>query len=574
MRIRPISGIHRLRDAVAMIEAAFPLWSERTGRDFNYFARRFPSDGSLYLALEEAAGTIGVALPTLDKDVVVLDTEFVAPSADSPSARAIVANAISSAAVAMNATRMAVPAGSQLAETYEEIGFAPTLFLQFDGARSRYWRQQAIDRLDDLRLLEVRSHGQDVSQAVFRLEHVDRHLLADCERSIAACNGSLFMMHRWIGPSEQRLDPDGSVIFRRPRYVVTHYPRFRKPALSEVQQVDPRAEVMNADSARTIVSGATPGCGLTAAFQAQHPTFVQHLAPVRARVRLDGDVGDLARISSAVDKTQPLDSSCTFAVQCRKAECTIAGPHGESPYGARDVEVRVGSHLEGTGLTVDRDCPDQVVSVLLSGPHAFVGVSKVEENLAANADEHRRRSTRSRVVSRAQHKLEEAIDAFRIPVGQLTRVLDLGAAPGGWTALLLKAGATVVAVDPGALSPAVAAHPRVSHLRCRVEEMSLTGSPFELIVNDMSLDPPESAALMCRAARNLEPGGHAVMTIKLPSLRVHAHICNATRILEHAYNVIDVRHLFHNRQEVTAHLIRRDAIADGWQHHIVQSPRL
>ena len=89
----------------------------------------------------------------------------------------------------------------------------------------------------------------------------------------------------------------------------------------------------------------------------------------------------------------------------------------------------------------------------------------------------------------------------------------------------------------------------------------------------MALDPPESAALMCRAARNLESGGHAVMTIKLPSLRVHAHICNATHILEHAYDVIDVRHLFHNRQEVTAHLIRRDTIADGWQRHIVKRPR-
>ena len=330
-------------------------------------------------------------------------------------------------------------------------------------------------------------HGRDVSQAVFRLEHVDRHLLADCERDYTACNGSLFMMHRWIGPDEQRLDPDGPVVFRRPRYVVTHYPRFRKPALSEVQRVDPRAEVMNADSARTIVSGATPGCGVAEAFQAQHPTFVQHLAPVRARVRLDGHAGDLARISSAVDRIQPLDRSLTFAVQCRKTDCTIAGPHGEAPYGARDVEVRVGSHLEGTGLTVDRDCPDQVLSVLLSGPHAFVGASKVEENLAVHADEHRRRSTRSRVVSRARHKLEEAIDTFRIPVGPSTRVLDLGAAPGGWTAFLMEAGATVIAVDPGALSPAVAAHPRVSHLRCRIEEASLICRPFGLIVNDMSL---------------------------------------------------------------------------------------
>lgn len=124
MRTRPIRSLERLCDAVTMIEEAFPCWSERTGRDFHYFARRFPSDRSLYFTLDDAAGTIGVALPTVDRDVVVLDTEFVPPSADSPGARAIMANAISAAA-SMNATRMAVPAGSQLAETYEEIGSRP-----------------------------------------------------------------------------------------------------------------------------------------------------------------------------------------------------------------------------------------------------------------------------------------------------------------------------------------------------------------------------------------------------------------------------------------------------------------
>ena len=314
-------------------------------------------------------------------------------------------------------------------------------------------------------------------------------------------------------------------------------------------------------------------CGLTAAFQARHPTFVQHLAPIGARVRLAGDSGDLARIVFAVDRIDRLDPRRPFAVQCRKTDCTIAGPHGEAPYGARDVEVRVGSYLEGKGLTVDRESPDQVVSVLLSGTHAFVGVSEVRENLAAHADEHRRRSTRTRMVSRARHKIEEAIDTFRILVSGATQVLDLGAAPGGWTAVLVEAGASVVAVDPGELSPAVAAHPRVSHLRCRVEEVSLAGRLFGLIVNDMSLDPPESAALMCRAARNLESGGPAVMTIKLPSLRVHAHIREATRILEHAYDVMDVRHLFHNRQEVTAFLVRQDTVADGWQRHLVKRPR-
>ncbi len=76
----------------------------------------------------------------------------------------------------------------------------------------------------------------------------------------------------------------------------------------------------------------------------------------------------------------------------------------------------------------------------------------------------------------------------------------------------------------------------------------MSGSLFELIVNDMALVPPESAALMCRAACSLASGGHAVMTIKLPSLRVHTYLRDATRGLQHAYHVVDIRHLFHNGQ--------------------------
>ena len=63
------------------------------------------------------------------------------------------------------------------------------------------------------------------------------------------------------------------------------------------------------------------------------------------------------------------------------------------------------------------------------------------------------------------------------------------------------------------------------------------------------------------------------MTIKLPSLRVHTHIRDATMILQRAYHVVDVRHLFHSRQEVTAHLVRRDTITGGWRRHLVTRPQ-
>ena len=130
----------------------------------------------------------------------------------------------------------------------------------------------------------------------------------------------------------------------------------------------------------------------------------------------------------------------------------------------------------------------------------------------------------------------------------------------------------MVAVDPGALHPTVASHPSVTHLRCRIENLDLHGRTFGLIVNDMALDPPESAVLMCQVSRCLKPDGPAVMTIKLPSRRVRAHIREAVHVLELAYHVREVRHLFHNRQEVTAFLVRRPRIADGWQRHLVQRP--
>ncbi len=64
------------------------------------------------------------------------------------------------------------------------------------------------------------------------------------------------------------------------------------------------------------------------------------------------------------------------------------------------------------------------------------------------ADEPRRRSAVPTVVSRAEHKLAEAIHVFGLDLRAGMRAIDLGAAPGGWTFLLAERGLDVVAVDP------------------------------------------------------------------------------------------------------------------------------
>ena len=66
------------------------------------------------------------------------------------------------------------------------------------------------------------------------------------------------------------------------------------------------------------------------------------------------------------------------------------------------------------------------------------------------------------MASRAYFKLEEALDLAGVGDLHGSHALDLGAAPGGWTEVLLDRGASVVAVDPGALDESVATRPEQS----------------------------------------------------------------------------------------------------------------
>ena len=92
-------------------------------------------------------------------------------------------------------------------------------------------------------------------------------------------------------------------------------------------------------------------------------------------------------------------------------------------------------------------------------------------------------------VSRAGHKLANALDAFGIDVSGLD-CLDLGASTGGFTDVLLQRGAArVVAVDVGygQLHPKLRDDPRVTVLE-RTNARSLTELPFapQLVTCDVS----------------------------------------------------------------------------------------
>ncbi|HET7044181.1 MAG TPA: TlyA family RNA methyltransferase [Gaiellaceae bacterium] len=118
-------------------------------------------------------------------------------------------------------------------------------------------------------------------------------------------------------------------------------------------------------------------------------------------------------------------------------------------------------------------------------------------------------------VSRAGHKLANALDAFGIDVAGLD-ALDVGASTGGFTDVLLQRGAArVVALDVGygQLHPRLRADPRVTVLE-RTNARGLEELPFapQLVVCDVSFISVRIA--LPPALRLAAPGWQALVLVK------------------------------------------------------------
>jgi len=117
------------------------------------------------------------------------------------------------------------------------------------------------------------------------------------------------------------------------------------------------------------------------------------------------------------------------------------------------------------------------------------------------------------VLCRAAWKMKEALanraDRF---------VVDVGAAPGGWTAALAERGVRVVACDPAALRDDVASHPLVTHARCKIEDLDMEavapGAVLAGVVCDINAHPAQASEIIAPLLRRLRPGALVVVTLK------------------------------------------------------------
>jgi 23S rRNA (cytidine1920-2'-O)/16S rRNA (cytidine1409-2'-O)-methyltransferase len=159
--------------------------------------------------------------------------------------------------------------------------------------------------------------------------------------------------------------------------------------------------------------------------------------------------------------------------------------------GASPRRLRLDAELVRRGLARSRDHAADLISegrVTIGGQRATkpaTGVS-VDADLVVRQD-----PDRPDYVSRGGHKLAGALAAFGLEVAG-RRCLDAGASTGGFTDVLLRAGAAqVVAVDVGygQLAWSLRSDDRVRvHDRTNIRELTpeLIGGPVDLVVGDLS----------------------------------------------------------------------------------------
>ena len=153
-----------------------------------------------------------------------------------------------------------------------------------------------------------------------------------------------------------------------------------------------------------------------------------------------------------------------------------------------------------------------------------------------------------RAVGRGAHKLAYAVQEFA-PCG----LVDVGASTGGFTQVLLEAGAVhVVALDVGhgQLAPSLRSDPRVTTVEGRnIRDVAAgeLGGPFDLLVADLSFI--SLALVMPAVAAQVGKGGQVVLLVKpqfevgregLGSGGVVTSVARRRAALEHVLTAADV----------------------------------
>jgi len=337
------------------------------------------------------------------------------------------------------------------------------------------------------------------------------------------------------------------------RFVVTTSPGFEGDARRELKKLLPGAEASGLlMKGNVLLTSPLPRKESLQVIREAVTYHVASVVPFDTTVRVNQTVESLEPLKTCLPWHELFAEPRTFVIRCRR--------RGGHQWQTEHLKRLLGMHIEKTskGIAVLVGETERVVGVDVYQEVAYVGVYEPEDHLIKKLVRHRKYGFgERRPLNRSELKLREALAAFDVATDESMRALDVGAAPGGWTTVLAERVGEVIAVDPGDLAPEVAELPNVRHLKAHAEDIELEDvGPVDLLVNDMNIEGPDSAAVMNAIAPILKPEGRAIMTVKLFSPRWHSELSEAKRALRSHYRILDGKRLPHNGSESTL-LLRR-----------------
>nr|WP_202113166.1 SAM-dependent methyltransferase [Paenibacillus sp. MMS18-CY102] len=287
--------------------------------------------------------------------------------------------------------------------------------------------------------------------------------------------------------------------------------------------------------------------------QTNPPIFLRHIQAVDGLLELteDGPIDALAWLSEQVRLAEPQLREQRIAVHVRRTDgCVFASSISE-------VKHAIDAALRDVGAMPEQQEPQRIVSVYAVKDRLYIGMGTPDELMSDWPGGAIRFHREDGQISRAKFKLVEAERAFGLDYTQYREALDIGAAPGGWTSLLLERGVSVTAIDPAALHPSIVRHPKLTYLKRNASEVKFKPNSFDLLVCDMSWSPMQMVKLVMELTDALTHGATGIVTIKLMHKKPLQTIRDVIAKLESDFIVHRAKQLFHNREEITLFMTKR-----------------
>lgn len=280
--------------------------------------------------------------------------------------------------------------------------------------------------------------------------------------------------------------------------------------------------------------------------------FLRHVQPIDREFPLAGQASDVEQLVEMISYIESSVAGKQVAIHIRASrDSQLVNTKSEIKEAMEAALIEAGAQL------VLQD-PELIIAIYAHKDQLFVGFGTAVEMRSDWPGGAIRFQREEGQVSRAKFKLLEAEKVFGLDFALFKQAIDVGAAPGGWSSLLLERGLKVTAIDPALLNDQVAQHPALTHLRMNAAEVKLPKSSFDLIVCDMSWNPLQMAKLVLGLRPALKPYCYGVITLKLMNKKVMQSIREVQEKLGSGFHILQARQLFHNREEITLLIQKKD----------------